>query len=148
MINPVHYKIKDASQKDLFEHFKKCNGQFLERLNQRVNLLSYCKKLHKNAVTFEAWNDSKLVGVVSVYLNNKESAIGFISNVSVVPAFERRGIASRLINMAIERARKLEFLELCLDVHSGNATALSFYRKHGFIVTSRTEKEITMCCKI
>lgn len=148
MIDLVRYKIKDASEKDLIRHFNRCNEDFLERLNQRVDLLSYCKKLNEDSITFEAWNESDLVGVISVYLNNNESAVGFVSNVSVIKTFERRGIASQLIIMGKEHAQKLGFLELCLNVSSQNKNAQNFYLKHGFNAIASEEEEISMCCKI
>ncbi len=144
----IDYKTNTATKDDLYLHFQKCDSQFIPALSERVNLKNYAKKLCENAELFEAWHEFELVGVFSVYLNNKESKIGFISNVSVLTNYVKKGLASQLLKQVVSKTIKLDFLELMLEVHSINNKAIMFYTKYGFKIISKKKEVILMSYKI
>lgn len=55
---------------------------------------------------------------------------GYITNVAVLPAFRRRGIAERLLGALLERAEGLSFVTL--EVRESNQAAIALYEKMGF----------------
>ena len=57
---------------------------------------------------------------------------GYITNVAVSESFRRRGIAKKLIEELILRARKLELSFVTLEVRSKNEPAISLYKGLGF----------------
>ncbi|RKJ81530.1 ribosomal-protein-alanine N-acetyltransferase [Butyricicoccus sp. 1XD8-22] len=55
---------------------------------------------------------------------------GYITNVAVLPAFRRQGIAGALIAELLRRAEGLSFVTL--EVRASNAAAIALYEKYGF----------------
>ncbi|MFP4130265.1 MAG: ribosomal protein S18-alanine N-acetyltransferase [Halorhodospira sp.] len=53
-------------------------------------------------------------------------------NLCVDPAWRRRGIASHLIGVAVERAEVTRAASLFLEVRASNTPAIALYRRHGF----------------
>lgn len=55
-----------------------------------------------------------------------------INNVAVDPAFRRQGIASRLLEAALEHGRRRGARRAVLEVRSSNVAAQALYRRYGF----------------
>tara|TARA_R110002049_G_scaffold82349_2_gene209557 strand:+ start:3180 stop:3620 length:441 start_codon:yes stop_codon:yes gene_type:complete len=142
----IEYKINIASKIDLLEHLEKCDHRFIPPLSDRVILKDYSSKLYEKATTFEAWNSTELVGVISVYLNDEDKKSGFISNVSVLEDFEKKGIAGRLLEMTKDHASNIGFSKLSLEVHGENFHAINFYQRYGFDKTNCDKTVIKMNC--
>jgi len=62
---------------------------------------------------------------------------GEITNVGVLPAFRRRGIARRLLETAIREGEKAGTEEFTLEVRAGNGAAIALYDAFGFAVEGR-----------
>lgn len=129
----INYKIKAASEKDVFLHLRECNDSFLPPLNEKVNIDEYAKKIFEKAITFEAWEDDILVGLIAVYFNDLNRRVGFITNVSVVKKYMGMGVASVLLENCIEYATHKGFAEIQLEVDKKNMTAILFYKKYNFM---------------
>jgi ribosomal protein S18 acetylase RimI-like enzyme len=128
----VIYKRKTATISDILVHLKECNDNFYPPLAQRVDLEVYARKIFENAVTFEAWREDVLVGLVAIYFNEELNCFGYITSVSVLDAFLRSGIASRLLKQCIEYAVDQKAREVRLEVHEKDQPAIYMYRKLGF----------------
>jgi ribosomal-protein-alanine N-acetyltransferase len=59
-----------------------------------------------------------------------------IHNIATHPEFQRRGIARRLLETTIERARERGATNAYLEVRSKNSRAIDLYQKLGFTITS------------
>ena len=57
---------------------------------------------------------------------------GHLGNLAVVPGRRRRGIARRLVEDLLDRARGLGIDALALEVRVSNFPAQGLYRAHGF----------------
>ena len=64
-----------------------------------------------------------------------------LSNVVVLPAFRRRGIASRLVASAEDLARDWEFDELLLLVNEENEAARTLYSRLGYVEEDTRDSE-------
>lgn len=128
----IIYRVKVAGTKEILAHLEACNNSFHPLLTQRVNIEEYSRKIFEKAVTFEAWNGKVLVGLVAAYFTNDANRCAYITNVSVMDAFMRLGIASRLLMECVERAAKENFKEIKLEVNKENARAIGMYRKFNF----------------
>ena len=68
---------------------------------------------------------------------------GGITNVAVVPAHRRQGIADALIKELLRRAKALGLATVTLEVRAGNAPAIAIYQKHGFVPVGRRKNYYT-----
>jgi ribosomal protein S18 acetylase RimI-like enzyme len=125
------YRTATATQGEIFRHL--CSACFTPRLGERVDLVQYSKKLTDNAVTFEAWNDDTLVGLVAAYFNDPTNQRGFITSVSTVEAHQGRGVAKALMQRCLIYGRSRGFREVYLEVHRENTAAICLYRSCGFV---------------
>ena len=133
----INYKIKIASEEDIYNILKECNENFYPLLSDRVDLKEFSKKIFNLSITFEAWKNKELVGLIACYLNNIEEGIGFITTVCIKNSCIQKGISSELLSMCIEFAKKNKFKKIELEVYRDNNKAISLYKKFGF----RIEKE-------
>lgn len=129
---PITYQTKTAAEKNIFLHLTDCNNNFTPPLSERTDLSSYAKKLFEKAVTFEAWSDDQLIGLVAAYYGADEKKSMFITNISVKEEFMGKGIASLLLKKCIAHSVKNNYVEINLEVNKYNSPAISFYEKHQF----------------
>lgn len=83
------------------------------------------KSMKGSAVVVTAWSDEKLVGYISVI--SDLAWAGYITQLCVHPDFQKRGIASTLIDHAKNKLGD----EVTLVVHSSDA-GIKFYEAYGF----------------
>lgn len=129
----LRYAANHASLEHVRNHLQACGDCFLPPLGQRVALGEYCGRIMAKAVRFEAWDGVMLVGLVAVYFNDPRRERAFVTSVSTLSAYMRRGVATELMRRAIDHARRKGFTVLDLEVGRGNARAHALYKKLGFI---------------
>lgn len=147
MKTPVHniiYKIGIAKESEIRLHLEQCSNNFIPALENRVNLVDYSIKISRNAVTFEAWSDEELVGLIAAYFNDMEMKSGFITSVSVLKEYLKNGIASKLLRKCIEYANQLKFKEINLEVFENNEPAINLYKSFGFLITENSNNNFRM----
>jgi ribosomal-protein-alanine acetyltransferase len=84
----------------------------------------------ENSWFWGAEREGELVGVIGLFRMGEDGEIG---NVAVVPEHRRHGIASKLLETALEEGeRKLAMPSFTLEVRDGNLPALKLYESHGF----------------
>ena len=109
-MNNFVYSIEDLDINELLSFLNDIDSDItlFYPISQRVNILEYSKKLKNNAIHFCARNDNKLVGLISVYLNDFTSKIGYVTLVHVNINYRKYGIASTLL----EKVLVIVFLKL------------------------------------
>ena len=120
----------ESALEEILDHLERCDSQFLPALSERVDILSYAAKIRANALTFEAWDGSELVGLVAAYVD-RINASCFITSVSVLRGWGRRGIATALLEALVSQTRSLNIETVTLEV-SKRSAALALYRKLRF----------------
>jgi len=143
-MSSVEYFLNRASSGQVEKHLLTCDADFLPRLSDRVDILTYSEKIVSKAVTFEAWADDTLIGLVAMYCDNEESRVAYITNVSVFKIWSGKGIAAHLMALCLERARLLNMDRIALDVGSDNIFAIKLYEKNGFTIVNENAKFISM----
>ena len=93
---------------------------------------------------FEAWSDGILIGLVALYCNDQSRHLAYITSVSVLEGWARKGIASSLIDRSIAYVKELGGWELNLEVSNNNTSAIKLYEKSGFVVRGRSESMTRM----
>ena len=97
-----------------------------------------------NAITLEAWSGEKLVGLLSVYFNNRDQKIGFINHIAVLEEYQKQGISKALFHQCFEYAIEHNFESIKLEVSKVNTTALTLYEQAGFCIEDNKENTIIM----
>ena len=142
-LNEILYKTCTASEDEIFTHLLECNENFKPPLTDRVNIEEYSRKILKKSITFEAWFEHSLIGLIAAYFNESPVLSVFITNVSVLKDFMNMGIASELLRNCISYAKKENMAEINLEVNKESINAIGLYRKFGFLddfVTNETFK--------
>ena len=75
--------------------------------------------------------DGKPVGLIN-YMRQRNAPEWFIANVTVLPAYRRRGIARRLVEATLNELRHRNAKIAFLDVIVGNDPAFNLYKELGF----------------
>lgn len=140
--------IKKATAQDLLSNLKECDLDFQPPLSSRVSIEEYATKLYNNSITFEAWDNDKLIGMIAVYLNDVRGSIGYISNVCVEDKYKGYNIASNLMIMCIDYAKKNKFKNIILEVNEKSKAAIHLYNKFNFKSMSINNEIIKMLLEI
>lgn len=140
----IVYKIKTATQMDIYNHLDRCCALFIPPLSERVCITDFSKKIHTLGTTFEAWHEEKLIGLVSSYFNDRKLYHAYINNVSIEPDFMGKKITSKLIQICIEYAHEYGFKKIGLEVNVNNPNAIHLYKKFGFLGITQTNHTLYM----
>ena len=137
----LEYTINISHFDDISDHLKKCSDLFIPALSNRINIDDYSTKLFEKSLRFEAWHQNELIGLIAAYLNEDIGQV-FISNVSVLNAFEGNGIGGELLKMSIEFFRKKSVFLIKLEVNNRNIRAIKFYEKFKFKIDRTSDETI------
>ncbi|WP_455392269.1 ribosomal protein S18-alanine N-acetyltransferase [[Eubacterium] cellulosolvens] len=74
----------------------------------------------------------QIVGFILTTIS--ESKTARILMLSVYPYYQRRGIASTLMEAALNQCIKRDIKVIKLEVRTHNQKAIQFYRKYGFVI--------------
>jgi ribosomal protein S18 acetylase RimI-like enzyme len=140
----VRFAAAKASRAEIADHLRRCDSRFAPPLSSRVDIDEYAGKLHERSATLEAWDATRLVGLVAVYLNDPLGADGFVSNVSVEAELRGQGVARELMTACIDAARQRGFARLRLEVQADNESAIALYEGLGFTVDGERGSSIQM----
>lgn len=144
MNGTIDYFLNTATEFNIYNHLSECDIEFVKALSERVDLIEYSKKIYNKAVRFEAWAGDTLVGLVATYCNDQSNQLAYITSVSVLNAWQGKGIAAQLLQRCIEHIEKLRIHCVSLEVARGNVPAIGLYEKYGFVVADSGESSITM----
>jgi len=140
----ILYTQGKASAEDIFFHLNKCNKDFTPSLDNKVNIQEYASKIFEKAVTFEAWDEDILVGLVAAYVNDRGNQVVFITNVSVIETHRGKGIVCNLLKNCISHARQNHFKSIILEVSALNGRAILIYEKAGFQIQGNKNSLLIM----
>ena len=129
----VEYRTGSAVAAQIVEHLQRCDSDFIPPLSGRVDIAAYARKVAENAVTFEAWTNGALVGLVAAYCNDSVTKLAHITSVSVLSAQTGHGIGGELLDRCLAYARASGMEQVSLEVGSENARAIRMYEARGFV---------------
>jgi len=140
----VIFSAQKAKVEDVIKHLLMCDEQFVNEIKKRVFIDEYAKKIVNNALTFEAWHDNELIALLAIYCNSTDQLSAHITNVSVLPEWSNKGIASRLMDSCITSVINTEYKGIELEVNKYNKKAMDFYAKFDFIKLAGNESMVRM----
>lgn len=141
---PIQFRLNMASAAQIAEHLRRGDADFVPHLSSRVEIDAYALKMGCKATRFEAWSDGTLVGLVAAYCNDLDRQLAYITSVSVLRAWNGKGIAARLLAQCVEHAKVSGLRQICLEVASTNTPAIKLYEKTGFVVSQTNAPFIGM----
>jgi ribosomal protein S18 acetylase RimI-like enzyme len=142
--NQIEYKISSATETQIKLHLFECSENFIPSLDSTVNISEYAQKIYSKAITFEAFCENVLVGLIAAYFNHEKKNAAFITNVSTNKQFSGRGIASELMNNVIAYAITLKSPKIILEVNKNNNSANKLYQNFSFVQLSENEHFLTL----
>ncbi len=141
--NIFRFSKNESTSSDIFHHLMEADDSFLSKLSLEVDLIEYSDKLYNRAIRFECWSLNNLIGLIAMYENFEGTPFGYITSVSVLDAFTRKGIANKLMSDAIEYAKDINIGHIDLHVYSYNSKAIKFYTNCGFeVIESKNSKTL------
>lgn len=141
----VIYTIDKSCYEQIFEHLNECSEDFVPPLSTYVDISEYSKKLYTQSKRFEAFYQNKLVGLISIYINENDS---FITNVSVNKNFTGKDISQNLLDNCKNFIKNLNHHSIFLEVKLENFRAIKFYKKHSFFIVKNNEDNYKMQLKL
>lgn len=115
------------------------NNEYNPPLDTKVELRQYAEKILNNAILLVEMIDENVVGMVVLYCNDENTKKAYIPLVGVLPTYQHRGIASRLMKGAIAFVREQGYK--LIGIHSNNMVAVHLYSKLGFTVKDDSERK-------
>lgn len=110
-----------------------CDSSFMVGITHRDSYLDILKKMQQYAefiVPRDA--DGTPLGYVSMYANNMETRIAYISMFCIRKEFQKQHLGVALMQKAEEVAREKGMKSIQLEVLKENTKGQSFYLKYGF----------------
>lgn len=117
-------------QDELLEFLIRIDSDFRPFLSQKVVLADYVCKIQSKAELIMEWDGKELAGLTVLYCNDSDRQFAYISLVGVSSFCRGRGIASKMLQSAVQIVSTREFR--LLGIHSNNPIAIHLYKKFGF----------------
>ncbi len=115
------------------EHsFPLSESPLLRELGVFLWTMSYAPVFPENTTGFVWIEDGRIVGNVTLSLDEARLDRYLISNVAVLPSYQRRGIARALMQISLDHLRTRGAKWTLLNVRPGNSTAVRLYKGLGF----------------
>ena len=142
MLAPPTFARNRADEAAVLAHLKAVDAGFVPALSSRVDLPGYAGKLLAWAERFEAWDGPDLIGLVAAYCNRPPAA--FITSVSVLPAWQGRGVARELMRQCLLQVRHAGLASAVLEVSPRATAAISLYRTLGFRLAMQDDSKLEL----
>ena len=121
-------KTKLEIRKALIE-ISDANPSLIEKIS---NMNEYANKLFDKAETYVSFAESKTLGLISFYANDKKSKISYITQIAVKKYAQNMHIGKQLLNICFQVSKRNEMHKVKLEVKKNNKNAIRFYKKKGF----------------
>ncbi|UFH59363.1 GNAT family N-acetyltransferase [Sulfurovum mangrovi] len=137
--------IKNKQKQRIYALLLKIKDYYIPSLSEQVSSLeNYAEKLANNAQTFIAQDEGDDIGIVSMYCNDLETKVAFISTFGVKINYSGKNVAKELLNSALKHLNKIDFRIVNLEVNQYNERAIQFYKKNGFTVIEKRNNSYIM----
>ncbi len=123
-------KMLISDYEDVYALWMSCAGMGLNNLDDSREGID--KFLKRNPDTcFVAVDNKKVVGVI---MTGNDGRRGYVYHTSVHPDFRKQGIATKLVERAMNALEELGVNKVALVVFERNETGNAFWEKAGFTV--------------
>ncbi len=109
------------------------NSPLLRQVGVFLWTLSYGPVFPENVTGFVWVEDGRIVGNVTLSLDETRLDRYLISNVAVLPSYQHRGIAGKLMQISLDHLRTRGVKWALLNVRPDNPGAVHLYKSLGFV---------------
>ena len=113
---------------ELFELWKQTPNMGLRSLDDSKEGIGAFLKRNPNT-NFVAYMEDKLVGAI---MSGHDGRRGYIYHTVVLPEYRRQGIASKLVENAVEALKNEGITRVCLNVMESNESGKNFWLSKGW----------------
>lgn len=127
------YRLREIDRKeDILRILNEFDEVFSPSISEKVDNISYyASKLSENAYVYVAYGTQNL-GFVTLYANDYESKIAYISFIGVKKEAQNMKIGKKLLKVCFEKSAELGMKHIKLEVQKENLNAIEFYKRNGF----------------
>jgi RimJ/RimL family protein N-acetyltransferase len=140
----IEYKIKTAAKNDILMHLEEVDDLFKPKLSSSINLEEFSDKIFNKCITFEAWNNNKLIGLLSGYYNDQSTLIAFWNHWAVNASYHGIQCGIRILKEALNYGKEMKFKEINLEVNKNNTKVIEIYSKSGAVKFKENDTSIFM----
>ena len=106
----------------------------LAYLYNKPEINFYDELRNSYACYFVAIKKQKMIGFAGIWIFPDEA---HIAQIAVLPLMQKKKVGSLLLNKCTELAKEYKINKLHLEVHENNDSAITFYKKDGFIIIDK-----------
>lgn len=128
----------------LIEFDNEFNPPLICRIN---NYEEYAKKLWDNAFVYIAFNDAAILGFIAIYANDYHLKTAYIAQIAIHRQYQNKRIATTLIKLSFEIAKREGMKKIKLEVWNNNDVAIRFYKRNGFVYFSSSSEKTSYMMK-
>ena len=99
---------KFISEKELYLFLSLVDKEFPISLSKKTNLIETAKKLYILGDIFCLKDNKNIIGLIAGYSNNAKDKTGYISVLAILNKYRGKGLASKLVNVFLDNAKKME----------------------------------------
>ena len=99
-------------------------------------------KMIETGKYFGYFDNEKIVAVSGVHVDSDEYKISALGNITTHPDYRGKGIATKLTSRLVAELLTNSEKTICLNVKSGNLSAIASYRKLGFVKVHEYEESL------
>lgn len=95
------------------------------------------EKLSSKALFLTSRMDNEIIAVIAYYIND---SFCYITHVSVIESHKRKGVFSAMCKVLFDIVKSCGLSTVRLEVNKANDSAISCYKKNGFVIEGVSEK--------
>ena len=123
---------KFISEKELYLFLSLVDKEFPISLSKKTNLIETAKKLYILGDIFCIKDNKNIIGLIAGYSNNTKDKTGYISVLAILNKYRGKGLASKLVNVFLDNAKKNGMNTVFLYTLASNVNAVKLYKRLGF----------------
>lgn len=111
------------------------NDFFNQNFNNEESIQILSEKFYDFGIVFAAYFENDLAGFISFYANDYDSKRAFLSMIIIKNKYQRKGVATTLLNEMETFCKTHSFNEILSEVDDKNVKSKSYFLKNAFSVT-------------
>lgn len=121
-------------KESLLLFLQKVDSLFSIKLSDKTDLTKLSKKITSLGTVFSISENEDIVGLIAGYNNDDVNLKAYISVLAILPEYQGKGLASKLLSDFTEDCKKKKIKRIEVFTHKTNMNAINMYKKNGFII--------------